>query len=222
MEQPVAGIEPHRPGVLPTGHPIGAAQQNQALDGLDRPPFPHEAMGQKIQQLGMAGPVALLAEIVHRAHQAFPEVVFPDAIDHYPSRQRIPRVDQPVGQLQAAASLRNGGLILPGQDLQEAARNLPAQVLVIPSQVDAHIAWIPVLAAHGESGGRHPVVQNLALTLHPGHRIPLLRPQESAEIFQAAAGTERGQQPAVAGSQRARGAQGFQEQVPVGSDQGIQ
>ena len=170
----------------------------------------------------MAGPVAGLAEVVHRAHQTFAEVVLPDAIDHHPGRQRIPGVDQPVGQLQSAASLQDGGLVLPCQDLQEAARHLPAQVLVIPSQVNPHVPRIPVLAAHGKQGGRHPVVQSLALPLHPHRRFPLFRPQESAQIFQAAGRTDCGQQPAVARGQPGPGAQGLQEKVPVGSSQGFQ
>ena len=170
----------------------------------------------------MAGPVAGLAEVVHRAHQTFAEVVLPDTIDHHPGRQRIPGVDQPVRQLQPAASLQDGGLILPGQDLQEAAGHLPAQVLVIPSQVNPHVPRIPVLAAHGKSGGRNPVVQSLALPLHPRRRFPLFRPQESAQIFQAAGRTEGGQQPMAARSQRIPGAHGLQEKLPVGSSQGFQ
>ena len=173
MEKSVPGIEFQGQSIPPARHAVSAAQQDQALDGLDRPAFLHETVGQKIQQLGVAGPIARLAEVVYRRHDPFPKVVLPDAIDHHPGRQRIPGVDDPVRQLQAPASLHDWGLILTRQDLKEAPRDLRTQILVIPPQMNTHVPRISVLAGHGESGGGNPVVHDLALTLHLRQRFSI-------------------------------------------------
>ena len=66
-------------------------------------------------------------------------MVLPDAVDHHAGRQRVLRIGQPVGQLQAAAALAIGGQRLAAEDLQEAARRLGAEVHRVAALVDADV-----------------------------------------------------------------------------------
>ena len=46
----------------------------------------------------MGGPVAVLAEVAGGGHNAPPEVLLPDAVDHHPGGERILRAGNPFGQ----------------------------------------------------------------------------------------------------------------------------
>ena len=56
---------------------------------LDAPAVLDEVAGQPVEQFGMRGALAHLAEIVGRADDAFAEMMLPDAIDHHARGQRI-------------------------------------------------------------------------------------------------------------------------------------
>ena len=63
-------------------------------------PDADELGGQPVEQLGMAGRLALRAEIVDASSPARAEEHLPVAVDRHPRRQRVGRIDQPAGQAQ--------------------------------------------------------------------------------------------------------------------------
>src|SRR5260370_31928254 len=65
---------------------------------LDAPAAAHELHGQPVEQFGVRGLLAHLAEIIQRRDDALPEMVAPDAIDHHPRGQRIFPRAEPFGQ----------------------------------------------------------------------------------------------------------------------------
>ena len=58
---------------------------------------------------GMSGRLAGVTKVVGGGHQASGKVVLPEAIDHHPARERM--LDEPIGQLKAAALIRRNGEI---------------------------------------------------------------------------------------------------------------
>src|SRR5262245_31580135 len=58
----------------------------------------HKLDRQPIEQFRMCGRLAQLAEVARRAHDAFAEMMLPDAIDHHPRGERILPRHQPLGQ----------------------------------------------------------------------------------------------------------------------------
>ena len=91
-------------------HAIRVAGHDQPVEFLDGPAVVHEPGCQPVQQLGMRGLVTHHAEVARSSHQAFSEVMLPDAIHDHPRGQRIVRAHQPLGQGQAAltGSCRRG------------------------------------------------------------------------------------------------------------------
>src|SRR6185503_1978581 len=76
----------------------------------------------------MSRGLAAGTEVVRRRDQALPEMVLPDAIDHYPSRKRIVRIGDPVGQIIAPAAFVIGRQLLTPEDSEESAWDFLAQV----------------------------------------------------------------------------------------------
>ena len=87
---------------------IGARGQHQAVHGLDAPLPLDELGGQPVEQLGMRGMGAILAEIAGRAHQPFAEVILPDPVHHHPRCQRVLGAGNPFCQRQPAARAASG------------------------------------------------------------------------------------------------------------------
>ena len=98
----------------------------------------------QVEQFGMSRPSAGLAEVVERLDQAGTEVMFPDAVDDYPGRQRMVRLSQPSGERQAPAGLlrpRPGwlhrkGCLAVGQHGRHSWPDQPARSEVIAPKVD--------------------------------------------------------------------------------------
>ena len=58
------------------------------------------SVGQPVEQLGVAGPLALRAEVLDRLDQAGAEEHLPEPVDRHARRQRVRRVDEPVREPQ--------------------------------------------------------------------------------------------------------------------------
>ena len=75
--------------------------------GLSRQPPADKLVSEPFQKLRMRGPLAADAEVADRAHQALPEVMLPDPIDHH-ARQEGPgpliHVSDPVRKRPSLAS----------------------------------------------------------------------------------------------------------------------
>ena len=98
-EQAVLRIAPRGLGGdrRPARLPVGAAQQDQPVDRLEPPAVLDERRRQPVEQFGMAGTVALGAEVVDRLHQPRAEVVLPEPVDDHPGRQRMRRARRASG-----------------------------------------------------------------------------------------------------------------------------
>ena len=70
-------------------------------------PLSTKRVRQVVEQLGMRGPFAELAEVARRAHDAVAEMMLPDAVHHHARGERIVRVGDRFGQFQPAASVVN-------------------------------------------------------------------------------------------------------------------
>ena len=71
-------------------------------------PRVHELDGQPVEQLGVAGRLALQAEVLAGRDDPGPEVGLPDPVDDRPRRGRRPAVDQPSGEVEPSRG-RAGG-----------------------------------------------------------------------------------------------------------------
>src|SRR5690242_19021450 len=70
------------------------------MNCLLTPSSPDELARQPVEKFGKRGPGALRAEIVLGFHNSFAEVLLPDAVHGDASGQRIPRIDNPLGEIE--------------------------------------------------------------------------------------------------------------------------
>ena len=82
---------------------IGGRLHDQSVQLLDRPVVLDEPGRQPIEQLGVRGPGAHRTEVVRRRHDAFAEMLLPDAVDDDAGRERVARAGDPFGERQPAA-----------------------------------------------------------------------------------------------------------------------
>ena len=99
----------------------------------------HETRGQIVQQFGMAGPVAHLAEVAGRAHDARAEMIEPDAIHHHARGQRIGRAGDRFGEFSPPAPSLEGPRFAIAQDGKEAPRRLFAQALLVAPDANTFV-----------------------------------------------------------------------------------
>src|SRR5262249_57344180 len=98
---------------------------------FDGPATVHEAVGQPVEQLRVRWWLAEGAEVVRRPYQALAEVPAPQPIDHDAACEWVVATDQPLRQLEPAASLAVKRRRLgTGQHVWHVARHHPAQVLM--------------------------------------------------------------------------------------------
>src|SRR5947209_14661143 len=109
------------------------------MQSLDGPTRFHKVMCQVIKQLGMGRRLTELAEVSRRAHDAFAKMLLPDAVYHDSRGQRILRIGDPLSQLQAAAALCDGSLVIAGDDAREMPRHQLAQAVVPATDMDADV-----------------------------------------------------------------------------------
>src|SRR5579871_528626 len=67
--------------------------------------------GQPVEQFGMSGPFAELAEIARRRYQTPAEMMHPDAIDENATGQRMARSGEPARERQSSACGRPARLL---------------------------------------------------------------------------------------------------------------
>ena len=79
---------------------IGGAGHDGPLQGLDVPARVDELGGQPVEQLGVAGELALRAEVLGRLHQAGPEVHLPEPVHGDAGGQGVAGVDEPPRERQ--------------------------------------------------------------------------------------------------------------------------
>ena len=71
------------------------------MDLLEAPALVEQLDRQPVEQLRVAGRRALGAEVVFGFDDAEPEELLPEAVHDNPRRQRVGRIDQPLGQVEA-------------------------------------------------------------------------------------------------------------------------
>jgi len=72
--------------------PVGAARDDEALHGLQRPTAGQEFVGQPIQQLGMRWPVAAMPKVARRTDDPLPKKIVPQSVYDYATGEWIARV----------------------------------------------------------------------------------------------------------------------------------
>ena len=120
---------------------VGIGKENQTMQLFDGPAIFHEPPGEVIEQFGMAGGIAADAKIAGAWSERLAEVMHPQTIDEYTSRQRIVLAGDRLGQLQPAASLLEGLPLIAGQRFEELSRNRGSRTSGIASQQDTRLDW---------------------------------------------------------------------------------
>ena len=120
------------------------------------------------------------SKVVRRPHQALAEVPVPDPVDHHPSRERMLRLDDPAGQLQAAAALAGFHGTAPGvEHLGRHLGSLLARIGGIASNENLLLDHLSVLHGVGHVGFRRRfLIQLLDLFLEPYDGFPVFFGEE--------------------------------------------
>src|SRR5262249_32332824 len=90
-------------------HLIGVREHDAPMKVAEAPAVGDEIARQPVEQLRVGWWIALLSEIVRRAHQAVAEMPTPNPIDDDARGERIFRTGQPLGESGATAVRRTGG-----------------------------------------------------------------------------------------------------------------
>ncbi len=83
------------------GLPVGFAFHDQPRQVLHVPAALHELDRQPVEQVRMAGPGTLVAQVVEYLREAAAKIQVPQPVDEDPGGQRIVRLDQPLRQVHA-------------------------------------------------------------------------------------------------------------------------
>ena len=144
-QQPVLRVLFEQLGRDARGLPVRCRGDDQTLHRLDVPARAHELRGQPVEQLRVAGWLALRAEVLGGLHQARAEVVLPVAIDGHARRQRVGWVYQPFRQPQPVA-----GQVLRHrrQARRNAGRDFFAVVAIVATPEHKRLARLLRLAHH--------------------------------------------------------------------------
>ncbi len=126
------------------------------MHGLNAPAAADQLIGQPVEQLGMAGTGAHVAEIVGSSDDAASEVIIPEAVGHHPGGEGVLGVGDPAGQQRARGlgfERQLGGAV--GQ--QHAQRPHPhrfALVLIIAPGQDVDRRQLLRVVRDGEERGQ--------------------------------------------------------------------
>jgi hypothetical protein len=115
----------------------------------------HEVLGEKVEQFGVVRAFAGFAEIVDGADDAFAEVPAPYAIHHDAGGQGIGGVDEPVGELEAAAAMEFGGSVVAGEDGRYGAGGIFAGIVEIAANQNLLLDGFIFLDSVGHIGLWH-------------------------------------------------------------------
>ena len=149
----VAPSRPRRPSERSARLAVGVAQHDQPVDRLEPPAALDERRRQPVEQLGMAGAVALGAEVVDRLDQPRAEVVLPEPVDDHPGRQRMRRA-RPAS---AASRVRGSATSAGSSGRSSGTRTLGGRGPTgspLFSQTPRFRTWIGVRCAEVVPGGR--------------------------------------------------------------------
>ena len=160
---------------------VGVAEHDHPVERLEPPTVPHEGRGQSVEQLGMAGPVSMGAEVVQCLHQPDTEVMGPDPVDDDPRGQRVFGRGEPAGQ-PGPRVLHVGWQFRLDRGNQNAERpGADRFSLILPDASLQDVNSGPLLRVvlrrrdHGRGGG-HRVIKRLDLV---GESLFLLRTRRS-------------------------------------------
>src|SRR5260370_35071084 len=99
-----------------------------------RPAGFHESASEIIEQFGMRGPIAELAEVARRADDGPAKVILTYAVDHDAGGQRVILGGDGVRGPEPAAALHEGSWLIAGQNLQETPRGLLARLVGVSAR----------------------------------------------------------------------------------------
>ena len=85
---------------------VSIRQHDLAMQWLHAPSAGDQLLREQIEQLGMRGALAVVAEVARRIHESAAEVLLPDAIRQHARRQRISRIPEPSCEGHATLALR--------------------------------------------------------------------------------------------------------------------
>ena len=88
-EQEILGVVVDRRAAGHARHPVRVREHDQPVQVLEAPAVVDQVAGEEVEQLGVGRLLALLAEVVGRAHDRPPEVPAPDAVGQHPRHQRV-------------------------------------------------------------------------------------------------------------------------------------
>ena len=173
-------------------HAVGVAGEDQAVRVflIDQPSF-DELRGEPVEQLGMRRRLAHDAEVVRRAHQAFAEVVVPDAIDDDAGGQRMLRAGEPCASVRrrrlGLSPARGNGGCLRDEHRRHAGRDLRAR----PRRLAADQAdGCPAASASAHAGSSRAASRDVCLrrsaifdSTSAAPAYPSARPSSSAAIL---------------------------------------
>src|SRR6476659_4787896 len=97
----------------------------------------------------MAWFFGLRPQIVRRAHETFPEVMHPHAVDYDARGQWVAFARDRLCQFQASAPLLERGGLAAAEDLEKVARNNFTTVLGLPTNEHGGIVHVTVFDHHG-------------------------------------------------------------------------
>lgn len=120
---------------------VSAAEGDFADEGFNGPVVLDKAKRKVVEEFGVAGKFAGLAEVVGCADDAFAEKVFPNAIGHDAGGQRIFGVSDPVSEFESAGVFRwniGGGLGFH-RDGDETTRDFGAFIADLTADVNMAI-----------------------------------------------------------------------------------
>ena len=121
-----------------------------------------------VEQLGMCGLLAHDAEVIRSRDEACAHEFEPDAVRHDAGGEWIVFGGDPVGEIEAAAALRDvQRLSFRAKDLDEAARDDFAGLFHLTADEDGAVEGLRTVEhAHGECFGRAVFVEEVKIGLH--------------------------------------------------------
>ena len=170
-QQPILGIDLSAGGPVGTRLLIGVREQDAAMELLDRPAVVHECRGEVIEQFGMRRRCRADSKVAWRLDERLAEVVHPDAVDEDTARERVIAGGDGPGQIESAAPVRKGPLMIARQHAEELSRHVLSRLRRIAANKDAGIAEPRRVGQnHGprQRGGRidrHTVERRLQLVV---------------------------------------------------------
>src|SRR5262245_8855301 len=107
-EQSVVRVPFKQLGFGPRGVTVRGGCHDETMHRLQAPIPPNELRGQPVEQLGIAGRLALDPEVLAGFDKASAEMLGPDAVHGHSADEWIIRIDQPARQCKSIDRLSSG------------------------------------------------------------------------------------------------------------------